>query len=208
MDAPPAALCPPNYTRWEGNFSWQTTGTVKTTTLTYVFTLACGSKVERVMTTTEDTAPTRPPSDMLEESPAQCPTPSNAAGLRAAFDSYGKRVGDGQCFALGAAARASQPPRGPLGLGEAVRLEDVLPGDILQFQWAKFFRKEGSTFHAYYAGDEKSKGAHTAVVLCVQRRAPLRVFALEQNINGLLAVTHRAYDFGELTEGTCVAYRG
>ena len=96
------------------------------------------------------------------------------------------------------------------GLGAEVPLEDALPGDILQFSWCKFFRREaeGASFVSYYAGDEKSHGEHTAVVFAVERRAPLRAIALEQNINGRLCVTHRVYDFSEMTHGKCVAYRG
>ena len=158
--------------------------------------------------TVATSAAERPPDPSFRAALAQCPTPTNAAGLRAAYENYGLKVGDGQCFALGAAARSASAPEGPKGLGAEVPLEDALPGDILQFSWCKFYRQEGASFSSYYAGDEKSHGEHTAVVFAVERRAPLRAVALEQNINGRLCVTHRVYDFSEMTHGKCVAYRG
>jgi hypothetical protein len=213
MDPPPPSLCPPDYSRWEGSYVIRTEGLVQTKTSTYTFTLRDGSRVSRAHTATvaaSAAAAERPPDATFRAALAQCPTPTNAAGLRAAYESYGLKVGDGQCFALGAAARAASAPEGPKGLGAEVPLEDALPGDILQFSWCKFFRREaeGASFVSYYAGDEKSHGEHTAVVFAVERRAPLRAIALEQNINGRLCVTHRVYDFSEMTHGKCVAYRG
>ena len=208
MDPPPATICPADYTRWDGSYVVHTEGLVTTKTFTYNFTLRDGSVVSRVHMDTATASAERPPDPAFRAALAQCPTPTNAAGLRAAFESYGQKVGDGQCFALGVAARSASGLEGPRGFGAEVPLEDALPGDILQFTWCKFYRQEGASYLSYSAGDEKSLGEHTAVVFAVERRAPLRVVALEQNINGRLCVTHRVYDFADITHGKCVAYRG
>jgi hypothetical protein len=215
MEPPPDEMCPKGFTSWTGSWTSRTEGGVTVKEFTYNFVLP-GGKSSTVKRTERGESARQPPESAPSEADlsaalAQCPTPSNATALQFAFAAYGKKVGDGQCYALGSQARASsaRSPEGPLGLGVEVKLEEALPGDILQFSWAKFSHTEASgAWRKYYAGDQDSQGKHTAIVFSVLRRSPLKVVALEQNINGALYVTHRTYDFSDLTEGGCVVYRG
>jgi len=141
---------------------------------------------------------------------AEAAGPKNAEMLQHCFDQYGQKVGNGQCYDLGAAplkAIGAAAPNGTV-FGDEVAREDAQPGDIIQFTWCKFKGDNpNGSYYSMYAGDEASNGMHTGVLFSVESLDPLVWICLEQNIGGVLQVTHRTYRFNDMTEGSIAVYR-
>lgn len=111
----------------------------------------------------------------------------------------GKKVGDGECWALaneGFKATGRTRPGADLrvwGRPVAYRREAILPGDILECEKTSF--ADGSTVPT----------KHTAVV--IQVYGGLRVRIAEQNSAGRYYVTERDLDLGTVRSGRIALYR-
>lgn len=137
-----------------------------------------------------------------ERDPAPVPfgdlPPLNEEVLKFASNNLGHKVGRGECWDLAdQALRASgaEPARGYV-FGERIDVDDVIPGDILQFTSARFDEP------GYWV--LMGTPNHTAVVQAVDEQ---RLFILQQNFSGKRYVT--TYDFtpGNMTSGTLEAFR-
>jgi hypothetical protein len=118
--------------------------------------------------------------------------------LSFASDSIGRKVGNGQCWTLAAEAmRASgaEPPKG-YTYGNRVELEDVKPGDILQFKTARF---DEPGYWAIMGSPD-----HTAVVQSVGRD---RIYMLHQNFAGKKIVQPFDINPNNMSSGTMEAWR-
>jgi len=109
---------------------------------------------------------------------------------------FGRRVGNGECWTLGAESVKSSKCQEPVGtnFGVIIEYSHVRPGDILQFESAVF---KTSTYEMRAGSPD-----HTAVVHSVI--SPNRFKVLEQNPD---PVKYGEYDMSTLRSGTCVAYR-
>lgn len=115
----------------------------------------------------------------------------------------GERVGDGECATLATAALRHAGGR-TRGLGAYVwgRLltarEPMLPGDILQFESARFeHRARNSSSYQTYPH-------HTAIVA---RVAGKKITVLHQNVTPSKIVVTTTINLAEKTRGTVKAYR-
>ncbi len=122
----------------------------------------------------------------------------NQKALEFAVANLGKQVGSGVCWELGAEALAyanAEPPRGQV-FGNAVPLSSMLPGDILEFDNARF---AGANYWL-------SLGApyHTAIVSSVQGDT---IAMLNQNINNVKLVQITIIHLSDLRSGTIAVYR-
>jgi len=121
------------------------------------------------------------------------------------------QVGDGECTDLAMAALKSvnAKPRGNYVWGRAIyqgrpgsHYKPLMPfetGDILQFWNATFRSPDGSWWST------GSPGHHTAIILNAYRWPLVEI--LEQNNNGVRAVTHRTIDMSTLQSGYFYIYR-
>lgn len=109
----------------------------------------------------------------------------------------GARVGDGECWSLGKHAYEHAGCSLPIGknFGQVIQLEQVRPGDVLQFESCVFEFPDGSK---QYAGMPD----HTAVV--TNAANGLCIPVLEQNPK---PVSPGVYDFSGLKSGTVIAFR-
>jgi len=217
------------YKSWSGTFAWTTTGSTKTTTYTYTVirqddtTFNFDTVVEKEM---------EPPTDSAEQLEAAAALgPLNAKMLQFVTDNYGRKIGNGQCYDAAAEPLAAIGAKAPDGTKfglevslslvlaqmidawltvcvSQVSLEEMGPGDVIQFKWCRWKGDlpNGKGNYTMYAGDEASNGAHTAVCHSVQDGGKVFI-ALEQNIGGALAVSHRSYRMGDMYEGEIKAYR-
>lgn len=115
-----------------------------------------------------------------------------------AANHFGRRVGNGECWTLGAAALAyagAQPPRW-YDFGAEITLAESQPGDILQFTSARFDFPNGA--YAWMGAPN-----HTAVILW---RLGTHVVLLHQNF-GVRAVTVLGIDMRRMTRGRVQVYR-
>lgn len=130
--------------------------------------------------------------------------PTNLKLLQFILDNYSKQIGDGQCYAVGKEAMqfaGCQPPN-MYTFGKPIsNLSDVAPGDIMQFNWAKYVGKTpNGNNYTKTAGSEKSQGHHTAVVF-LNKNNGKEIVCLEQNIGGYQKVMHRSYVLGDKVSG-------
>ncbi len=122
----------------------------------------------------------------------------NKAIVRFAVGQLGRQVGNGECWTLAAEAlraAGAEPPR-VYDFGQEIELDDVTPGDILQFTSARFDNPNGS----YYIMGAPN---HTAIVYTVTGD---QVFLLHQNF-GTRTVTTLDINFNNMTSGEVQAYR-
>lgn len=130
----------------------------------------------------------------------QGPVPSSPLAkdvVRFASSMIGKQVGNGQCWTLAAEAlkaAGAEPPKG-YTFGDEIPLENIEPGDILQFKTARF---EEPGYWAVMGTPD-----HTAVVYSLGERT----FILHQNVGGKKYVQSFDLDFDNMTSGRVQAYR-
>jgi len=133
-----------------------------------------------------------PPPEVL----SLCAKKYGPAIVAFAESNLGRRVGDGECWTLAneAMKNAKTAPVIGYNFGAKISLDQVMPGDILQFTSAKF--KTGNGW--------KSAGApnHTAVVH--SRIGAQNIRVLEQNPQ---PVSWGEYDFAHMIEGSFEVYR-
>ncbi len=112
--------------------------------------------------------------------------------------SIGQQVGNGECWTLAneALKAAGAQPADGYTFGTPLSLNEIRPGDILQFTNARFEEP------GYYV----TMGApnHTAVVYSISGE---RVFILQQNFNGKRTVGTFDIRFSTMTGGDVKAYR-
>ncbi len=114
-----------------------------------------------------------------------------------AVDNLGEQVGNGECWTLAAEALAfagAQPPN-MYDFGQEIDLDDIIPGDILQFTSARFDIERGYIL--------MGTPNHTAIVYSF---AGDDTIILQQNF-GTRTVTVMGINFDDMTEGTVQAYR-
>jgi cell wall-associated NlpC family hydrolase len=117
--------------------------------------------------------------------------------VRFATSQIGKQVGNGQCWTLAAEAlraAGAEPPKG-YTFGTEIPLQQIQPGDILQFTTARFDEP------GYWA--IMGTPNHTAVVYSLGDRT----FILHQNVGGKKYVQTFDLDFDNLTSGRVQAFR-
>lgn len=115
-----------------------------------------------------------------------------------AADNIGKRIGRGECWDLAdqaLRAAGAEPPRG-YTFGTPIPLDEIQPGDILQFTAARFDEPGYWTI--------MGMPNHTAVVHAV---GDTRAFILQQNFNGKRYVTTYDLNLNNLTSGSLEAFR-
>ncbi len=148
--------------------------------------------------------------------------PYNYKVLRFCESNYSKKVGDGQCAALNAAAISTAgasrfPPTGlnadyvwgtkvatlkPKSYSGAA---SILPGDMIQFRNAKFYRKY-SLPKGGWKSYSKSCAHHSAVIRATGQKG-LYLWVYQQNSGGKKFVTRGWFDFRYMTAGTAWVYR-
>jgi hypothetical protein len=130
----------------------------------------------------------------------------NRKVLKFAEDNQGKQVGNGECWTLAVEALAYAGARPPGAKGVGVydfgrKLDDgekILPGDVMQFEKAKFVHKTatGSSWVAL--------PHHTGVVAKVEG---MKISLLHQNYKGKRTVQLTTINVDERTEGTVQFFR-
>lgn len=118
--------------------------------------------------------------------------------LNFASNNIGRRVGNGQCWTLAAEAMraaGAEPPRG-YTYGNRIELQEVQPGDILQFKTARF---DEPGYWAIMGSPD-----HTAVVQSVGRD---RIFILHQNFGGKKIVQTFDLNPNNMSSGRMDAWR-
>ncbi|KAK9238364.1 hypothetical protein V1525DRAFT_401372 [Lipomyces kononenkoae] len=130
----------------------------------------------------------------------------------------GRQVGDGECWTVAKEALTSSGAMPSCGLVHGVEIWSFAPGtgrghhegmlrrgDILQFKTARFRTVDASS--AGRITGEKYVGApdHTAVIVCVHGAGVVTV--MEQNVGGVRTVQQGSYVFGDMVDGSVVAYR-
>lgn len=131
--------------------------------------------------------------------PTRVPPSRLAQGiLNFSANSLGKKVGRGECWDLAdqaMRAAGAEPPKG-YTYGNEVELNDVQPGDILQFTTARFDEP------GYWA--IMGSPNHTAVVQSVKDG---RVFMLHQNFSGQKYVSTFDFNPDNMTSGRMEVWR-
>lgn len=156
------------------------------------------------------------------------PTTMNDKVVKFCKDKLGKKVGDGECYDLAAAALKyagakpqtefkDSPNTGDYVWGKlvyALEIKDgsqketkfpkisIQPGDVIQFGDAKFEGKNLRGFQNY----STIFPHHSAVVLDMKKGGNV-LTALEQNVNGKRIVTENAYRLTDLRTGWVRVYR-
>jgi hypothetical protein len=141
-------------------------------------------------TTTDDQTPAPLPFDDLPQ--------LNEGVLNFATNNIGNRIGRGECWDLAdQALRAvgAEPAQG-YTFGHRINVNDVIPGDILQFTSARFDEP------GYWV--VMGVPNHTAVVQAVGQD---RLFILQQNFAGKRYVTTYDINPDSMTSGTLEAFR-
>ena len=232
MEPPPEHLLPnEGYRSWKGSFKWTMSLGIKTTITQYEITKLDGS-ILKLSFEKKEVVNQLPPSN-AEHAIAEAQLKKAGVDVSvnrkimqlASRDNYMKKVGDGQCYALGKdllVGAGGKAPKGTEFGKEITPLKEmrpglaggVLPGDIVQFSWAKFngHNTNKSAYYSMFAGDETSKGMHTAIVFYVSsdmngNNGNPALVLLEQNVNGVLAINHREYKFADLKSGSYKIYR-
>lgn len=118
--------------------------------------------------------------------------------LQFAVQNLGKQVGNGQCWTLAADALeyAGAKPANEYVFGEEILARSALPGDILQFESARFVGAD------YWM--QMGYPHHTAILYAV---AGTRMIVLNQNVNGTMIVQPTVIDLADLRSGTITFYR-
>jgi len=115
-----------------------------------------------------------------------------------AADNIGKRIGRGECWDLAdqaLRAAGAEPPKG-YSFGDRIPLNEIQPGDILQFTSARFDEPGYWTI--------MGTPNHTAVVHAV---GDTRAFILQQNFDGKRYVTTYDLNLNNQTSGQIEAFR-
>ena len=121
----------------------------------------------------------------------------NEAILQFASEHLGQQVGNGECWTLAAeamAAAGAAPPK-LYDFGDEVALDEIVPGNILQFEEAYF---RGVDYYLQMGAPH-----HTAIVVSVDRS---KVTLLNQNVNGSKVVMYSVINLLELKSGSITAY--
>lgn len=137
------------------------------------------------------------------------PSGSNEQIVRFARQNMGRRVGDGECFALadralrhaGAKSAADYGPVTPDGdyvWGDRVNLGDVRPGDIVQFRDYRYDRTVETPDRI--ETDFQERPHHTAIVESVGEQGSVTV--LEQNVPVGSPVQRRQLFFSNFSNST------
>ena len=124
--------------------------------------------------------------------------PLNERVLNFATNNLGNQIGRGECWDLADQALRSagaEPARG-YTFGDRVPVEDVIPGDILQFTSVRI----DEPGYWLLMGTPN----HTAVVQAVGEE---RLFILQQNFDGKRYVTTYDFNPNSMTSGTLEAFR-
>lgn len=134
---------------------------------------------------------------LLAEAPQDLPK-LNRGVLAFAVKRFGQKVGRGECWDLAADALKAVGARRAKGytFGQRVKLENVKPGDILQFHKARFQTKR---FWQVLGAPQ-----HTAVVAAV---ADTKIVLLHQNIGAKRFVQLGQIDLKNLQSGTIIGFR-
>jgi hypothetical protein len=115
-----------------------------------------------------------------------------------AADNIGKKIGRGECWDLAdqaLRAAGAEPPKG-YSFGDRIPLNEIQPGDILQFTSARFDEPGYWTI--------MGTPNHTAVVHAV---GDTRAFILQQNFDGKRYVTTYDLNLNNQTSGQIEAFR-
>ncbi len=115
-----------------------------------------------------------------------------------AADNIGRKIGRGECWDLAdqaLRAAGAEPPKG-YTFGDRIPLNEIQPGDILQFTSARFDEPGYWTI--------MGMPNHTAVVHAV---GDTRAFILQQNFDGKRHVTTYDLNLNNLTSGQLEAFR-
>lgn len=142
-----------------------------------------------VTATSQDQAPRKPPGPITE---------IQRGVVNFAADNIGRRIGRGECWDLAdqaLRAAGAEPPKG-YTFGTPVPLDEIQPGDILQFTAARFDEPGYWTI--------MGMPNHTAVVHAV---GDTRAFILQQNFDGKRYVTTYDLNLNNLTSGRLEAFR-
>ena len=122
----------------------------------------------------------------------------NQKVLEFATANLGKQVDNGICYELGVEAlnyAGARPPSGVV-FGNAVALTSALPGDILEFNTARFV---GANYWMVLGSPY-----HTAILSQVDGT---QLTMLNQNVNNVRVVTITRIDMNDLKSGTLTVYR-
>lgn len=142
-----------------------------------------------VAATSQDQAPRKPPGPITE---------IQRDVVNFAADNIGRKIGRGECWDLAdqaLRAAGAEPPKG-YTFGTPVPLDEIQPGDILQFTAARFDEPGYWTI--------MGMPNHTAVVHAV---GDTRAFILQQNFDGKRYVTTYDLNLNNLTSGRLEAFR-
>ena len=151
----------------------------------------------------KDKTPATDPVDPDKEVPLDTTPPKvselNQKVLNYAIENLGRQVGNGECWTLAAEALKAAGAHHPQTyvFGDVVDdVDDIVPGDILQFSNAKYETANSTIW----------MGApnHTAVVYKIRGS---EVTVLHQNFSNNRNVTTLTFDLDTLASGTCIAYR-
>ena len=138
----------------------------------------------------EGTTPPRTPQGPISEVQREV--------INFAADNIGKKIGRGECWDLAdqaLRAAGAEPPKG-YSFGDRIPLNEIQPGDILQFTSARFDDPGYWTI--------MGTPNHTAVVHAV---GDTRAFILQQNFDGKRYVTTYDLNLNNQTSGQIEAFR-
>jgi myosin tail region-interacting protein MTI1 len=130
----------------------------------------------------------------------------NRKVLQFAEDHLGKQVGNGECWTLAAEALmyvgASRPGSKGVAVNQFGRKlnvgETILPGDVVQFEKAKFVHKSKR------GASSQTMPHHTAIVAGIDGK---RITLLHQNFGGKRTVGTTTIDLDDQKEGTVDFFR-
>ena len=114
----------------------------------------------------------------------------------------GKQDGNGECWTLAANAlvAAGAKPASGYVFGTAVTVENARPGDIIQFNNARFEIRTANSFRWFQMGSPN----HTAVIETVNGKT---IGILQQNVNGDRRVQRQSLDLNTKVSGSFIIYR-
>lgn len=142
-----------------------------------------------ISATNQDRIPQKPPGPITE---------LQRDVVNFAADNIGRKIGRGECWDLAdqaLRAAGAEPPKG-YTFGTPIPLDEIQPGDILQFTAARFDEPGYWTI--------MGMPNHTAVVHAV---GDTRAFILQQNFDGKRYVTTYDLNLNNLTAGRLEAFR-